>query len=296
MKPAPFEYHSPGSVEEAVELLAELPDAEVLAGNQSLGIVMANRLAKPDHLVDVNAIDDLSYVEVGEDEVRVGATTRHRDVERSAALAEALPLLPESAASIAGPVVRNRGTLGGSIAEADPAGNYPCVAVALDADLHLVSTDGERSVPAREFFVAYMFTDLGEDELIESISISREPFPMERTGMAFVVQKPAPQTWPTISAAAVVRVEDPDAAEPTVEEARLTLANAADVPLQVPDAEATVEGGPLTDDALDAAADAAIDAARPQGEMHADEEYKRELAGEYARRSLTIAGDRATES
>ncbi len=296
MKPAPFEYHSPATVEEATELLADLPEAEVLAGNQSLGIVMANRLATPDHLVDVNGLDDLSYVEVTEEEVAVGATTRHRDVERSEALADALPLLPESAKHIAGPVVRNRGTLGGSIAEADPAGNYPCVAVALDADLYLVSADGERTVPAREFFVAYMFTDLGDDELVRSISVSRDPFPPERTGMAFVVQKPAPQTWPTISAAAAVRVDDPTADEPTVEEARLALANAADVPLHVPDAEAAVEGGPLTDDALDAAANAAMDAARPQGEFHADEEYKRELAGEYARRSLRTARDRAIES
>lgn len=295
MKPAPFEYHSPATVEEATELLAELPEAEVLAGNQSLGIVMANRLATPDHLVDVNGVDELSYVEVTDDEVAVGALTRHRDVEQSAALADALPLLPEAAGSIAGPVVRNRGTLGGSIAEADPAGNYPCASVALDADLRLVSADGERTVPAREFFIAYMFTDLREDELVESVRVQREPFPVERTGMAFLAQKPAPQTWPTLSAAAVVRVDDPADDEPTVEEARLALANADDVPLHVEAAEAAVEGGPLTDEALADAAEAAVEAARPQDELHADEAYKRDLAGEYTRRAMETAHTRAVE-
>lgn len=294
MKPAAFDYHRPTGLDEACALLADLDDAEVMAGNQSLGIIMANRLATPDHIVDINQVEELAGISVDDDSVTVGALTRHRDIEHSDALRDACPMLPHAAEQIAGPAVRNMGTLGGSIGEADPAGNYPCCAVALEADLHLVSAEGERTVPAADYFIAYMFTDLGEDELIASIEIDREPFPAERTGMAFLEQKAAAQTWPTISAATAVRVDDSEAPEPVVEEARVALANAADVPLRVEAAEDAVEGEPLSEANLDAAAEAAINAARPEGEMHANEGYKKELAGEYTRRSLRASHDRAT--
>ncbi|PSQ47340.1 carbon monoxide dehydrogenase [Halobacteriales archaeon SW_6_65_15] len=294
MKPAPFEYHRPTTVAEATDLLAEHGDAELLAGNQSLGIVMANRLATPDHLIDLNTVDDLAFVEEREESVAIGAMTRHRTIERSDLLTEKLPMLPEAAEQIAGPSVRNRGTLGGSIGEADPAGNYPAALVALDATLEIVSADEEREVPVSDYFIAYMFTDLAEDELIAAADIPTDPFPPERTGMAFLELKPAAQTWPTVSAATAVRVDDPDADEPVVEEARLALANAADVPLRVEDAEAAVEGESLSEDALEAVAEAATAAADPEDEMHADSEFKVEVAGEYARRSLAASYDRAT--
>lgn len=296
MKPAPFEYHRPTSVSDAAELLDELGhDAELLAGNQSLGIIMANRLATPDHLVDLGDVDELAGVTVGDESVAVGAMTTHRDLEFADDLREAMEMLPEAAEQIAGPSVRNRGTLGGSVAEADPAGNYPAALVALGADIHVASVEEERTVPAREFFIAYMFTDLGPDELVTGVSISREPFPVDRTGMAFVELKRAAQTFPTVSAGTAVRVDDPAADVPVVEEARVGLANVADVPLHVPDAEAAVEGTSLDDDALAAAAEAAADAADPSPEMHADEAWKVELAGEYTTRSLTRAYERAID-
>lgn len=293
MKPAPFQYHRPETVEDALSLLEEYPDAEVMAGNQSLGIVMGNRLSAPDDVVDINRLDELAFVEVTDDEVAVGAMTRHQDVERSSALREALPMLPEAAEQIAGPSVRSRGTVGGSIGEADPAGNYPTVGVALDASIHLVSAEGERAVRARDYFQGYMLTDLGEAELIERLAVDREPFPPDRTGMAFEELKPVAQTWPTVSAAAAVRVDDPAADEPAVEAAWLALANAATVPLHVPEAEAAVTGGPVTDGALDAVREAAAAAAEPTDELHADATFKREVAGEYARRAVATAYDRA---
>lgn len=294
MKPAAFEYHRPSTVGEATALLADLGhDAELLAGNQSLGIIMANRLATPDHLVDLGHVDELSGVTVREDAVEIGAMTTHRDLEFADDLREAVEMVPESAEQIAGPSVRNRGTVGGSVAEADPAGNYPTAFVALDADLHLTSADEERTVPAREFFVAYMFTDLGPEELVTSVTIDREPFPVDRTGMAFEELKRGAQTFPTVSAGTALRVDDPDSDDPTIEEARVALANVSDVPLHVPDAEAALEGGTL-DAGIDAAADAAVEAADPSPEMHADEEWKVELAGEYTRRSLRTAHERAT--
>lgn len=294
MKPAPFEYHRPATVAETVDLLAEHPDAELMAGNQSLGVLLANRLATPERIVDINRVDELSFVDVDADRVAVGALARHREIERSGPLREALPVLPEAAERIAGPSVRNRGTLGGSLGEADPAGNYPTVLVALDGTVHLASAEGPRAVPAREFFRGYMATALREDELVERATVDRDPFPPARTGMAFRELKPAAQTWPTISAAAAVRVDDPGATEPAVEEARVGLANAADVPLHVPGAADAVAGKPLSESTLDAAAAAAMDAADPTDERHADAEFKTEVAGEYARRALATAYERAT--
>lgn len=295
MKPAPFQYHRPTTIEETTTLLdTHRHDAELMAGNQSLGIIMANRLATPDHIIDINDLEEIEYIDVTESSVEIGSLVRHRTIENSAELRAALPLFPQAAEQIAGPSVRNRGTLGGSIGEADPAGNYPTVLTALDGDLHVTSVDGSRTVPATEYFIAYMFTDLGEDELITGVSVARDPFPADRTGMAFLEQKAAAQTWPTISAATAIRVDNPKASEPIVEEARVALANAADIPLRVTTAEACIQDEPLTDESLSAAAGAAIDAAQPEGEMHADAEYKRELAGEYTRRSLETSYERAT--
>lgn len=293
MKPSPFEYHRPSSLSEALSLLADLPEAEPLAGNQSLSIIMSNRLATPDHLVDLNDLEDLQYVDTGGDAVEVGAMVRHREIERSAPLAETMPLLPEAAEQIAGPVVRNRGTIGGSIGEADPAGNYPCAVLALGGDVELASTDGTRSVAADEYFLAYMFTEREEEELITGVRVPREPFPPDRTGMAFMGVKEAAQTWPTLSAAAVVRVDDPSVADPVVEEARLAFANAADVPLRVADAESEVEGEPLSAAALDRAGEIAYERVDPQDELHADERYKRELAAEYTKRTMRAAHEGA---
>ncbi|GAB7021241.1 FAD binding domain-containing protein [Halostagnicola bangensis] len=295
MKPAPFTHHRPETIEEALELLCDLEDAELMAGNQSLGIVMANRLATPDHLVDLNGVDDLAYIEERDDEVRIGAMTTHRTLERSDRLADALPMLPDAAGQIAGPSVRNQGTVGGSLGEADPAGNYPAALLALEGSLTLRSLEGTRSVPVSEFFIAYMFTDLREEELIESVSVPTDPFPPERSGMAFVELKRAAQTFPTVSAATAVRVDDPTADDPVIESARIALANAADVPLRVEDAESVLEGEPLSEADLDEVTELVTGAVTPEGEMHADREYKEEVAGEYAKRSFESAYDDALE-
>ncbi|MBZ6497081.1 FAD binding domain-containing protein [Natrinema longum] len=295
MKPTQFDYHRPSTLEEVFDLLETHPDAELMAGNQSLGIVMANRLATPEHLIDLGAVDELEYVREEDDAVRIGSMVTHRAIERSELLAETVPMLPRSAEQIAGPSVRSRGTLGGSLAEADPAGNYPTALLALDATIHLRSASEDRSVSAEEFYIAYMFTELREEEVIESVTVPLDLFPPDVSGMAFEELKPAAQTWPTISAAAAVRVDDPGADEPIIEAVRLVLANAADVPLRVEDAESELEGEPLSEAGLDAAADIVVEAVDPTGEMHADRDYKVETAGEYAKRSLEIAYGNAVE-
>lgn len=274
-------------------MLADHEDAELMAGNQSLGIVMGNRLATPEHLIDINGVDELSSIEVGSDQVRIGALARHREIEYSAALRAALPVFPEAAEQIAGPAVRNRGTLGGSLGEADPAGNYPTVAVTLEGTLDLVSADGRRTVEAGEFFKGYLFTAIEPDELIEAVTIDREPYPPECTGMAFTELKPAAQTWPTVSAAAVVRVADPSSADPVIEAARLGLANVADVPIRVPDAEAALTGDALSEAALESVGSAVQATADPDDELHADPAFKTDAAREYARRAVSKAYERA---
>lgn len=294
MKPEQFAHHRPDSIDEALSLLDDLEEAELLAGNQSLGIVMSNRLASPDHLIDLNGIDALAGIDTDGERVHIGAMTRHRTIERSDTLAEVLPMLPEAAEQIAGPSVRNRGTMGGSLAEADPAGNYGTALVALGGELTLRSVEGSREIPAEDFFLAYMFTDLRENELIESVSVSLEPFPSERTGMAFLELKRAAQTWPTVSAASAIRVDDPDGPSATIEEARLGLANVSDVPLRVPEAEARLEGVAPDDADFEAIETLIEETLDPEGEMHASSEFKAEVGGVYARRSLESAYARAT--
>jgi carbon-monoxide dehydrogenase medium subunit len=310
MKPAPFEYHRPSTVPETLDLLDRHAEtAELMAGNQSLGIVLANRLATPDHVIDINGVEELASIEVDGDrdgdgnrdgdgdriDVEVGALARHREIERSGALAAELPILPEAAEQIAGPSVRNRGTFGGSLGEADPAGNYPCVLTALEGTVDLESVEGRRSVPASDFFVGFMYTDRAENELITGGTIDAAPFPPARSGMAFRELKRADQTWPTISAAAAVRVEDPSVPFAQVETARLALANAADAPLRVPAAESAVDGSAISDGVLREAVAAVRDAVDPSDEVHADAEFKQEVAGEYARRALQTAYHRAVD-
>jgi carbon-monoxide dehydrogenase medium subunit len=256
---------------------------------------MANRFASPGRLVDINRLDELAFVDVSESRVEIGALTRHRTLERHDELRSVLEMLPEAAEQIAGPAVRNRGTMGGSVAEADPAGNYPAVLSALGGELHVASVDGERTIPADDYFVGYMFTDLEEEELITSVSFPREPFPADRTGSAFVELKRGSQTWPTVSAAAAVRVDDPTGDEPLVEEARLAVGNAAGIPLRVDDSLAELAGEPLSEAALESVGAAVREAADPSDEMHADREYKIEMAGEYAIRSLRRSYERVCE-
>ena len=295
MKPAAFEYHQPTTTTEALELLDELEDAKLMAGNQSFGIIMSNRLATPDHVIDISEIEELRYIDIDDETVALGSMTRHSDIEHSDTLAEAVPLLPDEASHIAGPAVRNQGTIGGTLGEADPAGNHSCALIALGADLEVASVDGTRTVSVDEYFVAYMLTAIEEDELIKDVKISRDQIPIDRTGMEFKVEKRANQTWPTLGASTVVRVADSGDANPVIEDARLSYANAADIPIRVSDAEAEIEGEPVSEGLIEDIGDIVHDAIEPQDEMHASETYKRELAAAFARRSLETAYERAID-
>jgi carbon-monoxide dehydrogenase medium subunit len=295
MKPAPFEFESPTTVQEVVERLDKNPEAVLMAGNQSLGLAMANRSVSPDHIIDLNDIEELAFIDESNGVIEIGAMTRHRELEQSTLLEKKLPALSE-AAYIAGPSVRNRGTIGGSIAEADPAGNYPTTLSALGASLTVRSAKSTRELSMSEYFDTGDTTVLRENELIERVTIPKEPFPLARTGMAFEVLKRAGLAWPTVSAAAAVRVSDTTVDDPIIEEARLALANVDDTPLRVKDAETAVEGQSLSEDTLSTVAELIIKKADPKPEMHADREYKEDAACEYARRALKSSFNRAIRS
>jgi aerobic carbon-monoxide dehydrogenase medium subunit len=172
MKAAAFDYHRPASVEEAVRLLAGLGDeAKVLAGGQSLVPVMAMRLGRPEHIVDVNRIGELGGVSRSAGKVRAGAMTRHRDLERDEVIGAAAPLLARAAPFIGHFQIRNRGTLGGSLAHADPAAELPAVVVALDAEIEVRSVRGGRRIPAAGFFVSAFVTALEPDELVTAVHL-----------------------------------------------------------------------------------------------------------------------------
>jgi carbon-monoxide dehydrogenase medium subunit len=285
MKPARFEYHRPGSPAEAAAMLAEYDDAAVVAGNQTLGMDMSYREVEPDHLVDVSTLD-LSFVDVNGDALSIGATTLHRTLARSERLADRFRALSEAASKVADPSVRSVGTFGGSLGKAHPASNYPTVLRALDTTLTVRSPEGTRESD----FDAYLTDGLADDEFIESATAHVGEFAGADAGSAFIQFKRARLTWPTVNAAAAVRVEDG-----VVTAARVGLANVAPTHVRVRDAEAAVVDTELDDAALAEASEAALAAVDPAPELHADDGFKREMAGEYATRALGKAYQRATD-
>jgi len=172
MKPAPFLYYRASSLEDAVGLLnGPAANGKVLAGGQSLVPLLNLRLARPEALIDLNAIPNLSYIRLEAGEIVIGALTRHREIEFSTLLAEKLPILVEAVRQIGHPAIRNRGTLGGSVAHADPAAELPCVLTALDATIVAVGSGGERTIPANDFFVGHFATVLGDGEILKEVRI-----------------------------------------------------------------------------------------------------------------------------
>jgi carbon-monoxide dehydrogenase medium subunit len=200
--PAAFALERPRSVEEAVQALAAAgEDARPLAGGHSLLPLMRLRLAAPSTLVDLSGIDGLSYIREDGDTISIGALTRHVEIERSELLAARCRLLAETAAQIGDPQVRNRGTIGGSLAHADPHGDFPAAILALDAELVATGPDGTRTISAREFFVDYLTTALGRAELLTEIRVPA----LDAAGSAYEKFNRRAQDWAVVGCAAVVR-------------------------------------------------------------------------------------------
>lgn len=283
MKPVPFAYDAPRSLGEALALAAEHGDeAKLLAGGQSLVPLLNFRLLRPARLIDLNGVEALAGIDAGET-LRVGAMTRARALERSPEVAARWPLLVQAVRFSGHPQIRNRGTVGGSCAHADPASELPCALLALDARMRLRSERGERTVDARDFFVSTFWTALEPGELLVEIQV---PAPSSRTGTAFLEHARVHGDFALAGAAAVVTIGDGG----TVERAAVALLALADRPIRVPAAEAALAGRRLDEQAAREAGALAAAAAEPTS---GDVDHRRALGAELVRRALLEAVGRA---
>lgn len=283
MYPGPFRYHRPANLAEAVTKLTELGgEGRILAGGQSLIAAMKTRLAAPADLVDIGFISDLAYLREDRGTLRIGALTRHRDVEL-AKLPPGLALLHDAASCIADIQVRNRGTVLGSLAQADPGGDWAPVLLALAAELDILGPAGSRTVPVRGFFRDLYTTALRSDDVLRELRIA---LPMPGQGGAYLALKRRAGDF-AIAAAAVVLTLD---ARGMCRRAGIGLGNVGPKPLIAEAAEALVLGQPPDDPAIAAAvADSAMAAADPSGDNNGSADYKRCVLGVLVRRALGVA-------
>ena len=290
MKPPPFEYHAPGSLPEALELLASLgSEAKVLAGGQSLVPLLNLRLARPAHLVDINNLAELGEIKAVDGGIAVGALVRQRAAERSDLVRERCPLMAEALPLIGHPQIRNRGTVGGSLAHADPASELPAVAAALNADLVIRSVRGERVVKPEEFFVSFLTTSLEPDELLVEL---RLPAWQPGTGWAFMEISRRHGDFAMVGVASTVRL----AADGSVAEARLAYTGAGGAPIRAHEAERKLIGQAPTESVFADAAEAAAAATDPPSDIHATAAYRRHITRVLTRRALAVASGRASAS
>jgi aerobic carbon-monoxide dehydrogenase medium subunit len=286
VKPPAFTYHGPATVEEATAVLADVgEDGKVLAGGQSLVPLLNFRLASPDHIVDINGIGALDRIDLDDDSVRVGAGVRHRRLERHGAVHAACPLLRQALVHVAHPVVRNRGTVCGSLAHADPAGELTAVLVLLDGTVHLVRRAGggqrRRDVPGAAFFRSVFEADVAPDELVEAVTFRTLP---ARWGSAFVEIARRHGDYAVCGAGAVVEL-DPRG---RIASARLAFVSVGPTPIAL-DATDVLGGAPPARARWAAVAERARAAVRPGTDIHATAEYRRHLAGVLAVRVLQDA-------
>lgn len=279
MKPAPFAYHAPDTIEAALELAAgHGSDARWLAGGQSLVPAMNFRLVEPAVLLDLNRLSELDYVkETARGGLRIGAMTRQRRVERDPAVARLCPLLADVMPHVAHPQIRNRGTVGGSFVHADPAAELPVAAVALDANFHVRSADGERSIPADNFFQGLFTVDLASGEMLAEVEFPAWP---AGAGWSFLEVARRHGDYALAGVAALLSLDD----DGRCRRARLVYLNLGDRPIDARRAARQLEGETVTENAIAAIAHtAATEEIDPVADVHASVGYQRHLA-----RTLTI--------
>ncbi|WP_329445688.1 xanthine dehydrogenase family protein subunit M [Streptomyces canus] len=286
MKPVDFQLHRPGTLSETLALLQDLAqDVKVLAGGQSLLPLLNFRLARPVHVVDIGRLTGLTGIRRTARELSVGAMVRHAEAERSASVAAHAPLLAAAVPQIAHPPVRNRGTVGGSLAHADPAAELPSVAVALDAEFVAASTDGERTVPAAEFFRTHLTTALRPDELLTEI---RFPRAAPCTGAAFLEVGRRRGDFALVGAALQVTLDGPRIAD-----ARVCFSGVGQIPHRCREAEEILTGADVGSARVREAADAARDTISPSDDLHATGAYRRDVVGTLLVRAVAEAARRA---
>jgi aerobic carbon-monoxide dehydrogenase medium subunit len=282
MIPAAFQYARPASIDEALQAIADGgEDVKVMAGGQSLIPVMRLRLAAPETVVDLGRVAELRGVRDDGDAIVIGAMTTHHDVMTDPLVQQYAPLIAEATETVADRQVRARGTFGGALAHADPAGDLPAVALALDAEFVVAGLAGRRTVAASEFFVDYLTTALEEGELLVEI---RVPKLAGEWGMRYEKFNRVAQAWSIVAVAAVVRREDGHIAE-----ARIGLTNMGSTPLRAGAVEAALAGAEASPEAIAAAARAAAEGTSPSSDLNARADYREHLAQVLTRRAVTAA-------
>ena len=288
MIPASFRYAAPRSVAEAVDLLRGNEDAKVLAGGHSLLPLMKLRLANPPVLVDINRIPDLNYIredaQLGR--LRIGALARHVDFERSDLIRQRYPMLWDAARGIGDPLVRNRGTMAGAVAHADPAADWPAALLAAEGEVVVFGARGERMIPIRELYIAILTTSLSSDELVTEV---RVPMPQARTGGAYEKLERKVGDYAVIGVGAQLVLD----ASGDVTQAGIGLCNAGSTSIKATAAEAFLVGKPAAPDNINEAARLAMDASDPVEDDRGPIDYKRAMVRELTRRALRRALARA---
>ncbi|MCA1818261.1 MAG: xanthine dehydrogenase family protein subunit M [Acidobacteria bacterium] len=287
MIPAPFDYAAPATLDEALSLLASRSDdAKILAGGHSLLPAMKLRLAQPALLVDIGRIKDLAYVREDGGQIRIGARTTHYEIESSDLLKKVCPLLPECAGTIGDVQVRNCGTIGGSLAHADPAGDFPAAVLALDAELVAVSKRGERTIKVSDFFVDMLTTALAPDEILREIRVAAAP---ARTGQAYrKVHQPA-SGFAVVGVAVSLTL----GAAGACDSAAVALTGVAAKPYRARGVEQLLVGKTLDAQAIADAAAHADEGVDANSDLYASAEYRRHLARVHTRRAIAAALSRA---
>ncbi len=286
MYAAPFSYHRAASLQEAVKLLQGLgEEARVIAGGQSLIPLMKMRMARPAALIDINFIQGLSEIQTPKGELHFGALVRHADLEHSAAGVN-VPLLHDCAAGIADVQVRNQGTIGGSLAEADPSGDWGTALLALDTTVVCFGPGGQRNVPLEEFIKDAYTTVLAHDEIVTGVHVKVPP---KGSGGAHLAFKRSAPVYPTASASVQLTLEDRNVCK----EARIVLGCVGLKAIRAKEAEAALRGKTLDEKNVRAAVEAARAAADPQNDMRGSADYKRVLVGTLVKRAIGIAARRA---
>jgi aerobic carbon-monoxide dehydrogenase medium subunit len=280
--PASFAYARPTSVDEALQAIASGgEDVKILAGGQSLIPVMRLRLAAPETVVDLGRIPELKGVREDGDAIVIGAMTTHAEVLADPLVRQFALLITEATETVADRQVRHRGTFGGALAHADPAGDLPAVALALDAEFVVAGSGGRRTVPASEFFVDYLTTTLGEGEILVEVRI---PKLTGQWGMHYEKFQRVAQAWSIVAVAAAVRRDDGHIAE-----ARIGLTNMGPTPLRARAAEEALAGADASAEAIAAAAERAAEGTSPSSDLNAAADYRQHLARVLTRRAVSKA-------
>jgi aerobic carbon-monoxide dehydrogenase medium subunit len=291
MKPAPFKFYSPDTLDEVLDLLHEHgSDAKLLAGGQSLVPAMNFRVVAPNMLVDLNRIEELDFIREDQGTLHVGAMTRERRLEFDPLIASWAPLMAEAIPQLAHPQIRNRGTIGGSLANADPAAEQPVITLTLNARFRARSRSGERWIEAPDFFTGIFSTALAPDEILIEIEI---PPSQARTGWSFLEVAPRRGDYALMGIAALITLDDHNICK----KARLVYLNAGDGPVDAKEAADRLQGHELKDEIIDEAAILASEKEiSPSGNVHASPEFQRHLArvltGRALKQALGRVGDK----